>query len=164
MDHTKQTKIINTATGEVVFDKEEQMDFQLITTKGYLIHNNRPGVKVLHRLEWPITQLEKSKWMALLPYIDKNNALMRKDRPSHPLTIKLIGPIVGLSPNKMYVWMKRMIDTNMIRKVEGFFYVNPMYMMSSSRLNGQLYRIFEDQLSEHIPKKYQDQLKELKDE
>lgn len=161
-DHTKQIKIYNNTTGEVVFDEEEQMKFYPFTDKGYLLHNNHSaGVKVMHRIEWPITTLEKSKWMTLLPYIDKNNALMRHDRPTKPLTVKLITPIIELSEKKVYVWMKRMLDTNVIRKDDGFFYVNPMFIMASNRMSPELYRIFKDQVEGHIPDWVPKRYKEL---
>lgn len=162
-EQKKQTKIVDTTTGEVVFDKEEEMDFQLFTAKGYLLHNNRSeGVKVMHRFEWPISSLDKGKWMDLLPHINKNNALMRKDRPNHPLTVKLICPIIGLSPNKAYLWMKRMKDAHIIRKEDDFFYVNPLYMMAAGRLDPELYRIFEDQLNPVIPEWVQEKYRELR--
>ena len=165
MDATRKTMIINNDTGEMIFDEEEQMNlYVFMDGKGYLLHSNRIVPRFAFYREWPVSKMDQAKLFFLAAYINKDNALMRKDRPKHPLTMQLLAPLIELSPNRAYGWMKRMKDANMIRKDDGFFYVNPLYVMASSRLGPELYRIFEDQLKEHTPSWVQDKYKELKSE
>lgn len=160
MEITKQTKLINTEDGEVLYTEEKDMEFYLFTEKGYMLHNNKPFVKLLN-VEWPVSKMDRSKLLDLATYMNKSNALMRKDRPQHPLTIPLIAEIIELSSNRTYPWMKRLIDSGVMKKDDGFFYVNPLYMVAANRLSPELYRIFEKELTDHIPDWVKSKYKEM---
>lgn len=146
MDIQKTTKLVEAATGEILFTGEEAMDFYLFNDRGYLLHNNQPCVR-LYRYEWPVATVDRLKLIDLAGgYMDRRNALMRKDRPNHPLTVQLMAPLVGLSLNRTYGWMKRLTQAGVVVKAEGVYYVNPLYLMGAPRLSPNLYRLFGTQI------------------
>lgn len=143
-------KIVDTDSGEIVFESEGAAEVFLFNEKGFLLFPQQAQVRLYPFLPWDITDHDRAKLFHLAPYISRSNALVNPDRQQHPLTVEALGKILSLSKPRIYSFLKRMQDVGIIRRDDTVWYVNPLYMNVSGRITEHLYRLFKAELDPHM--------------
>lgn len=153
--------VVHPETGEVLYAEETDVDFYLFTAKGYLLGNNQHAVKLFTAAPWgDITADERAKMMGLLPYIDEHNRIMRLDRRNKPMTTDRIAEALNVSTPRVYSFMKRMVDATLLRKIDGVYWVNPVYTLAGNRLSKEAYEAWRDVLDPNLPDWVKDKYRE----
>jgi hypothetical protein len=159
----KETRLIDTQTGEIVNNKVEYISCSFDEQKGYLFWARKSFSKSFQDVEYPpeMSFKERGQMATLAKRIwSTTNMLGYRGRGGvRPFSIEQIGMIVGLKPYQAAKFVRKMIRVGMIAQVdvrlekgrETQYYVNPIYFFSSNRIPLNLYLIFRKQLDAVLP-------------
>lgn len=140
-------------TGEILYESKEDENIYLFTPKGYVLDNNVKTVRIrTGRL--PLAEMngeDRSKLLILMQQIAADNRLVRLDRPNKGMEPKHIAELLGLSLSRTYVYLRKMVALGILKQHDDEYYANPLYLMASTRLSPDLYRIFETELKPVLP-------------
>lgn len=123
---------------------------RMMTADGYLLHHRKSHLRVFDYESWQLDEGDKSKLIRLAWHMNHDNALGSKRKVFRPYTLQQLGEVVGLTPNRMYEFKKRLSDAGIIRQLDAIFYLSPIYVMKGKRLSLLLYTVFETELDPHL--------------
>lgn len=150
-------------TGFILDEKERGLYNPFDPEKGYNFKYKSFSIKSYLDIPLPnvFSDSEIGKLFRLSRHIYANSNMLGKRVNAYikPLTQEGIIKILGLKDRQGRALLKKIIDNNVIRKLEYFeqgkhfvqFYFNPIYFFSGTYLNLNLYLIFQDELSKHLP-------------
>lgn len=150
----KTTRVVKADTGEVVSDHIQQFEsFMYKDGKGYLFINNQSKVYSLVNPGLPeiVGQNDTAYLTRLSRYLDTHNLLRSPKQRRLPMTTIQLADTVGLSKRRVYTFLQRMIEAGVMAKVDGMYYINPLYFTVNRYLPQETYDLFRDQLAPYIP-------------
>jgi len=160
----KSVNVIKKDTGEVVAFYEKEFCPRYSPSKGYCLWPRAYYTKQFTSVKFPdeLTMKERGMLATLSKEVFADtNMLGRWSRGSvRPLTVEEIGEITGLKKSQTYVFLKKLIRLNILRRVkveigdrrvETQFYLNPLYYSSSNYISLNLYLVWKDQLDPLLP-------------
>ncbi len=159
----KETKYIDTDTGEIYASKQQYVGMQFDEEKGYLFWNRKSHNKLFHDVDFPevlnITDIGRLTLLSKHIWRDSNLLAWRGNGGIKAHNIKTISKIVQLKERQTRTFIKRLIVLQILARVEievgnkktNHYYINPIYYCSSKRISLNLYLIFKDSLDKIIP-------------
>jgi hypothetical protein len=172
-DYQKETRIVNTRTGEVLGKNTFPVSPVFDEEKGYLFWPRKSFSKSFVDVDFPreLSFKEIGQMTTLAKKMcPKTNMLgYRGNGGSRPCNVDKIGAVVGLKPSQAYSFVRKMEKHGLIaevkircgERVDTQYYVNPIYFFSGNRINLNLYLIFRRQLDPFLPgwvrEKYREQ-------
>lgn len=151
MARIKREQIVDSDTGEVLFDRTKELSMYLFhPEKGYMLFHNRSQVKRFITIEWPpgLTNLELGLIMRLMPHISAHNCIANA---RGALTVEQMAEALGQSRSRTYRFLRRLIELGMMARIPQGYYMNPMYLSGGKYLSAELYGLFRDQLDPYLP-------------
>lgn len=162
MAHIKETRLVDSNTGEIKLNKKIEVDY--FNDDGYLMFAKRNYSRVFSDFRIPkeFSDSELGKIYRLQRCIEKNTNMMFKvvKKRKIPMTRDDLVSETGLSTRLGKDFIKKLFDYGIIgteiRIVQDIktveYYFNPLYYHNSKRLSHSLYKLFKKQLNEHLPK------------
>lgn len=151
MARYKREQIVDSKTGEVLFDRTKPMTMYLFSEeRGYLLFHNRTTVKWYPSIEWPpsLSNKDLGHLHRLSACLTKENILMGKDGP---LWAEGMGEVIGLSRSNIYPFVRKLVSLGMLKKTAKGYFMNPMYLFAGKYLTPDLYLLFRQELDPYIP-------------
>ncbi len=159
----KETRLINTQTGEVLGKNVHPIAPVFDEEKGYLFWPRKSFAKSFLDIDFPkeLSFKEIGQLTTLAKKMcPKTNMLgYRGNGGTRPYNIDKIGAVIGLKSSQSYSFVRKMIRLGVIAEVkiktgetiETQYYINPIYFFSGNRISLNLYLIFHRQLDRHLP-------------
>lgn len=125
--------------------------------EGYRFPSHKAGARLFRDVKMPegITYQDKGRLYDLSQLMVGNTNLIgyREHGRIKGYSDSEIGGIVSLSGKRTKEFIKRMVQKNILRKLDAGYYVNPAYFMSTGqRLSLELFIHFQDALTPILPK------------
>lgn len=162
MNH-KETRIINTKTGEVLDKRIYPIAPVFDEEKGYLFWPRKSFAKSFLDIDFPkeLSFKEIGQMTTLAKKMcPKTNMLgYRGSGGARPYNVDKIGAVIGLKSSQSYSFIRKMIRLGLMAEVkiksggsvETQYYINPIYFFSGNRISLNLYLIFHHHLDRHLP-------------
>lgn len=159
----KQTRLVDTRTGEVVKEGVTHFPAYFDEEKGYLLWPRKNFAKQFADIDFPkdMSMLDRGRMATLAKRIWSNTNMLgyRSHGQLRPYDVDGIGEAIELSPRYAREWVDKMVDLGVLARVdvtlcgntETQYYVNPIYFCSSTRIPLNLYLIFRKSLDLHLP-------------
>lgn len=141
------------ADGEVTYTEEKEIGSfdRFPEEKGYiLIASNR---KLMHLVRPAFPEGTKPRDIGELvelcrKYLSPRGLLMG---PRFPIKKQELPEVMKLSRNTVYTFLGRMEALGVLRLVNEYVYVNPLYLTTNTHLPAELYHVFAKELQPHLP-------------
>jgi hypothetical protein len=159
---SKITRLIN-SDGEIVTGDEKRFPAYFDEEKGYLFWPRKRFAKMFSEISFPagMTDLEIGRMTRLSKHIWSNTNMLayRGHGGARPYSIEMIGAAIGLQSSQAHAFIAKMTrlgimaqaKTTVKERTDVYYYLNPMYYFSSSRIPLHLYLIFRRQLDAVLP-------------
>lgn len=125
--------------------------------EGYRFPGHKAGARLFRDVKLPknITYQDKGRLYDLSQEMVGNTNLIgcRSGGKILGYTVDEIGELVNLSGKRGREFVRRMIQNNILRKLDAGYYMNPAFFMSTGqRLSLELFIHFQDALAPLLPK------------
>jgi hypothetical protein len=159
----KETKYIDSKTGEIYSNKVSYINAAFNEEKGYLFWARKSFAKSFQEVPYPegMSFVEIGQVAVLAKHIYSNTNMLgyRGNGGIRPYTTEGIAKILKVGRRRAQQFISKMTELGMIAKVEvetenkteTQLYINPIYFCSSNRIPLNLYLIFRKQLDEVLP-------------
>lgn len=153
----KQTNYIDPMSGDVLRQTTKSVGSQF-DANGYLFWNRKNNSRIFHDMPLPydLTDSELGKITKLAHCLDPSSNMLvkRTNQGIRGMSADDVGKKLGLKERQQRTFLNKMIRLGVMAKAriitEGnryiYYYMNPMYYHSSSRISVGLYLIFKEQL------------------
>lgn len=153
------TTYINPETGEVA-EKRSFVDMLYSEDAGYIAWSRNNCIKTYTEMQLPtnFTWAERGRIEELKKYIMKGNQFLvyRSHNTIKPLSVDRLSDILELSNRGVKDFMKKLKTFGVIKEVyfngQTYYSFNPMYGLMHKRITLTLFLIFQNELSEVLPK------------
>jgi hypothetical protein len=139
--------------GEVLYTEEKEIGAfdRFPEDKGYImIASNR---KLMHLVRPSFPEGTKPRDIGELvelcrKYLSPRGLLMGQH---FPIKKQELPEVMQLHRNSVHTFLARMEDLGVLRLVNDYVYVNPLYLTSNTYLPAELYHVFAKELEPHLP-------------
>lgn len=146
------TRITDMESGEVVYEKDEDMRHERYTQDDKYQHiaNNRKFF-ILVRPGFP-KELRPADIgnLVKLCFCLSDDGVMLNERKL-PLKVPEMMDRLGMAQRAYYGFMNRLKAAGVVRSSDGAYYVNPVYLSPTRFVSLESYRVFADLLDERLP-------------
>jgi hypothetical protein len=159
--NVKETKLINTETGEVLSQSTKNIDY-FDNEKGYLLFARKNYSRVFNDIRIPkdFNDSELGKIYRLQEHIQQSTNMMikRTKRGYRPMSLDEMVQLTNLSDRFGKEFIKKMITHKLIARVTVEtgerttvqYYFNPLYFHNDKRLSVMLYNLFKEEIDPYI--------------
>lgn len=159
----KQSRVLNTNTGEIYGEKDKVIDY--FNENGYLLFASRNHSRIFSDIRIPdeFTDAELGKIYRLQACIQKgtNMLIKRTNKGYRAMTFDEIAKETKLSDRLGKDFIKKLMKYELMAKVtietgengqvkEIQYYFNPLYFHNSKRLSVSLYNLFKNQIDPYL--------------